>query len=218
MVLCVFISNAIDPFQIEIDEKDTIENIIKLVREKLSVNSNIRLIYSNEFLSPTDTLESINYASGAPIFVDIQCSVSVPQPTIAPIQIEKKNSNIKPPENYQELLDELVSLGYEEENCKKALSSALYNLERAADFLVNGYIPENPTTAYKTDNKCKIKIEACEKENEINTEDKQKIQELAKNYHKQEIEVLQLFIACGKNFELTETMCKGSKEEQTTGQ
>jgi hypothetical protein len=46
------------------------------------------------------------------------------------------------PEAIEERIKKLEDLGFPRADCEKALQSALFNVDRAADYLVNGSIPE----------------------------------------------------------------------------
>ena len=65
-----------------------------------------------------------------------------PEATPLPI-IQEKTQLIDPP-NFEEMVAELAAMGFDPMDCRKALRAAVYNPNRAGDFLLNNYIPDLP--------------------------------------------------------------------------
>ena len=61
----------------------------------------------------------------------------------SPIKLFQKHSERDPPD-FEEKVKLLENMGYSEGQCIEALRSALYQVEVAADYLLNGYIPDLP--------------------------------------------------------------------------
>lgn len=65
-------------------------------------------------------------------------------PKAAPLPtIESKNQLVDPP-NFDELVNQLMEMGFTEGDSIHALRAAVYNPDRAAEFLLTNYIPELP--------------------------------------------------------------------------
>ena len=66
------------------------------------------------------------------------------KPDAAPLpDIEEKSQLVDPP-NFEEMVAELAAMGFDIHDCRKALRAAVYNPNRAGDFLLNNYIPDIP--------------------------------------------------------------------------
>ena len=67
---------------------------------------------------------------------------SVPHASPLPF-LEEKTQLVDPP-NFDDMVNELVGSGFEHADCVKALRAAVYNPNRAAEFLLSNYIPDLP--------------------------------------------------------------------------
>lgn len=74
-----------------------------------------------------------------------------PMPTTEPIPEITRNVNHRDPTGFAEQVQELESMGFSKCDCQDALRAALYNIDRAADYLLSGNIPSIPPMLDESD-------------------------------------------------------------------
>ena len=65
-------------------------------------------------------------------------------PQVEPLPIYQTKSEIPDPVDFEEKVKSLISLGFSKSDCEQALRSAVFNSNRAAEFLLSGHIPDLP--------------------------------------------------------------------------
>ena len=65
-------------------------------------------------------------------------------PTEEPLPSFNRANHFLDPPNFHENVEKLMAMGFSECDCENALRAAVGNMDRAADFLLSGYIPEVP--------------------------------------------------------------------------
>ena len=66
------------------------------------------------------------------------------KPEAIPLPFVEERSQLVDPPNFDEMVEGLVAMGFEPADCRKALRAAVYNPNRAAEFLLTNYIPDLP--------------------------------------------------------------------------
>jgi hypothetical protein len=100
--------------------------------------------YNRHEIEDSDRLDSIGLSERSTIFLNSPvCTESYESRQIEPDTTRRRFS----PDQIAERIGRLEELGFHRSLCEKALRSAGYEVGRAADFLVSGYIPEGPVGA-----------------------------------------------------------------------
>lgn len=117
------------------------------------------------------------------------------------------------PKNIDKLVQKLENLGYEHEKCRKALISASYNLERAAEYLIEDRIPEieqfdvNKEKAFikeliKATPSYRSKVE--QPAIELTKDDIYSLRKLQEEGYEPNL-AIQVFMACGRDSSITQS-------------
>ncbi|KAH0794950.1 UV excision repair protein Rad23 [Histomonas meleagridis] len=65
-------------------------------------------------------------------------------PSVEPLPSFTRAKRYPDPPNFHENVQKLMAMGFSECDCENALRASVGNMDRAADFLLSGYIPEAP--------------------------------------------------------------------------
>ena len=193
--------------KIEVDESLTVADVCQLLVQKENLEGTIKLIYSDTQLNPTTVFKDIGYDAAK----SIQFKVEPKNPPhkskgltrALPKRSDKVEKQIRQPENFSELVKNLMEMGggaWTQENCEKALRVALYNVGRASDFLISNNIPDQPTAALSDPPKPKPK------EPILSEEEKQVIKRIQEKFSDRDIgylDIAQYYVACEKDEEQT---------------
>jgi len=87
-------------------------------------------------------------------------------PHSSPLQLFIEQPDIPDPPDFNEKVSTLLALGFSKGDCEKALRAAVFNPNRAADFLLTGYIPE-PPRIIKTEETVEEDYDFADEEEEI---------------------------------------------------
>ena len=101
------------------------------------------------------------------------------------------------PENFEEQVSNLMDLGpYSHELCEQALRMSYFNIDKAAEFLISGSVPETPPIDLYHDDESDLFLT-------LSNDDKEFIRDLIVNHNYDFASVIQCFDACGNNREET---------------
>jgi hypothetical protein len=102
-------------------------------------SQNIRFKFCSMFVDQNSTLQDLGYDETMTLFVHKRPSNNSKSSCFI------SNSISSDPENFYLLLDFLHSLGFSKSLCIEALRKSNYNIDRAADFLLENQIKQNST-------------------------------------------------------------------------
>ena len=188
---CVCVRSNKQNHTVVVEKADaTVQDVIEAYLKGNPGHSTVLMLKGKE-LSPSDRLDALDMTEYDYLEVkppQIKCSL--------PRRTDIDTSEMKPPENYDELLQELKDLGLQsldEEQLKEALINACYNVNRAAEYALamDGQRPPEV------------------RRNPLAPEDRQWIKDVASELGQETVEVLQIFEACDRNREQTMEILKG---------
>ena len=147
-----------------------------------------------------------------------------PRPDSVPVfqKLPPRRGSIAPsqkgdPPIFQQSVKFLVEMGFEKEQCEKALRASFYNLDRAAEYLIEGNIPDEICNDVAELQKQRDElIHECDRENHkiqhiyesLSEEEKRSIKKLESMGFSQNT-VIQVYFACNKD-EITASSCLAS--------
>ena len=131
------------------DIKAELSNILKI--EKESIN----LIYKSKLLDDNEVYSELNIPQDSAVLIHIQKVDTQKSPKKEEAETTeigekqkhkpKQKKKLEDPENFGELIQQLVEMGFEKNDSIKALRAAVYNVNQAAEFLLADFIPEPPS-------------------------------------------------------------------------
>jgi len=98
--------------------------------------SDFVLYYNNRKLEDNLTFEQIGYVPGTIISAKL---LNMPRHVLPPRG--GQNELLDPPD-FDKKLESLIEMGFIRQQCEKALRAAFYNVDRAAEYLIENKIPE----------------------------------------------------------------------------
>lgn len=188
-------------FQIIAQPTDTISAVKKLLASKYNlIASKTRIIYQAQILPDIKTVsecgidrtsclvlhtatqkkkisKKLNNSDSENVLMeqvsadDKPAPDNEPQPTTEPLPEVRRKWRYQDPPGFEMKVQELVTMGFALRDCEDALRAALYNVDRAADYLLSGNIPSAPPMMSAED------LPECEEEEEEYDDDEETTQE-----------------------------------------
>lgn len=152
-MLVTIAANGLDPLDLECDPKETIKDIKIRAAKKLQIDYPFDLSFFETKLDDNTVIESLKNEDDEIILIIEKAAEAekiLNEKRAAPTFIPRTDNvgPIKEPSDINELVATITEMGFtDEELVRKALRVSFYNTRRAVDFLLGGYVPEEPTSA-----------------------------------------------------------------------
>lgn len=131
---------------LDIEPSRTFDVVARMLSQKLgSPPESIRLLYKGKVIKNTDKISLLSIKPSDTIIINIvqpkavlngqrEDGILQTQPISSPVHA-KITKTASDPENYIDLVQNLLDMGFEQSKCENALRSTKYNLQEAIDFL-----------------------------------------------------------------------------------
>ena len=140
-VLFKFPDNQVRPYQILRNE--LIKDIITKIKIEYKPTSDVNLFYFDRVLKHTETIQSIGYTKGSVIRVQYETkNVSPQKPSPSNKFLPPRTSKTEDPSDFQSKVRSLMDIGFDQKLCERALRASYFNVDRAAEYLIEGQVPE----------------------------------------------------------------------------
>ena len=183
---------------LDVSQEETVSNVKVRLSKILYANPNDIELFTNS-IRLSDNL-FFNEVSGGEPYVTICLNEDAEDVEEEDFDLEYSNQVETPnftPAGLEEQISNLMSLGpYSHSLCEQALRMSYFNIDKAAEFLISGSVPDSPPIdLYHEDENDPF--------SKLSNEDKEFIRDLIFNYNYDFSSVMQCFDACEKSHEGT---------------
>lgn len=138
-----------DPVTIEAKPDQTVDEIKSKIAETFDIKEDFSL-FTNKILEGATKIGDLEKGDDGNVIITVK--IEQPQqlkPAARRILIRTDvDMNVQEPDDIEDRVKAISDMGYSDiPLIRKALKVAYYNTERAAEFIISGYVPDQPTSA-----------------------------------------------------------------------